>query len=132
MTEPKTLDQLAEEMGNAHPDAILVTEDSGMVGVNLPDDPAHFAEYAAAVLRCSLVEHVQITPGLHLWLDEEGLGERPQNLFVTWFSQNCPGSREVAVHGPVLITGHHEDRVMPLEAAEYLRVALAHSPLPAA
>lgn len=128
MTTTKTLAQLAEEMGSANPDAVLITEGSLMVDLNLPADPEHFAEYAAAVLRCSLVEHVKIAPGLHLWLDEEGLGERPTNEFIAWFTQNHPHSSALTAHGPVLVTGHYEDQVAPLEAVDYLQLALAYGP----
>lgn len=129
MTTTKTLAQLAEEMGGTHPDAVLITEDSRMVALNLPADPEHFAEYTAAVLRCDLVEHVQFAPGLHLWMDEEGLGERPPNEFITWFTQNHPGSSALTVHGPVLVTGHHGDQVAPLDGVDYLQLALAYGPL---
>ncbi|GAA4999603.1 hypothetical protein [Streptomyces siamensis] len=129
MTTTKTLAQLGAEMGSGQPDAVLITEDSHMVELNLPADPEHFAEYAAAVLRCDLIEHVKLAPGLHLWMDEEGLGERPRNRFIAWFTQNHPDCTELIVHGPALITGHHGDRVAPLEAVDYLQVALAYGPL---
>jgi len=129
VTTTKTLAQLAEEMGGTHPDAVLITEDSRMAALNLPANPEHFAEYAAAVLRCGLVEHVKIAPGLHLWMDEEGLGERPHNEFITWFTQSHPDSCALTVYGPVLVTGHHGDRVAPLEGVDYLQLALAYGPL---
>lgn len=92
-------------------DAILVTEDGTVTTINLPANPENFAEYTAAVLRCATVEHLELAPGISLWLDEDGHGRWPYNPVVDAL-RNLYGATG-SVHGPVLITGYGE-RVEPL------------------
>ncbi|MYS78162.1 hypothetical protein GTY88_48255 [Streptomyces sp. SID5926] len=108
------------------PHAILITEDAQVVSVNLPADQEHFAEYAAALLRCDLVEHVGLATGLHLWLNEEGIGQAPRNFLATRFVQSFPGGQPgLVVHGPLLITGHGDEHVEPLDGSDYRALAMA-------
>lgn len=93
-------------------DTVLVTEDGTVVTLNLPADPAHFAEYAAAVLRCTTVEHLELVPGVSLWFDEDGRERWPYNPVIDAL-RNWYGATD-SIHGPVLITGYG-DRVEPLQ-----------------
>jgi hypothetical protein len=121
-----TIEQLTESIAAGQPDAILVTEDDQIVVLNLPDDPEHFAEYTAAVLRCDMVEHIGLPGVWGLWGDEEALDGRPHNELITRYLQQHAGAAPTLhIHGPVLITGHHKDRVEPLAGADYLKIAVA-------
>jgi hypothetical protein len=95
-------------------DAILVTEDGTVITVNLPANPEHFAEFAAAVLRCTTVEHLELAPGVSLWFDEDGRESWPYNPVIDAL-RNLYGATD-STHGPVLITGYGE-RIEPLSQA---------------
>jgi hypothetical protein len=121
-----TIEQLAQSMEAGQPDAILVTEEEGIVVLNLPADPEHFAGYAAAVLRCDLVEHIGLPGAWGMWGDEEALGGRAHNELITCYLQRyADASPTLHIHGPVLITGQHGDRVEPLSGGDYLKISAA-------
>ncbi len=121
-----TIEQLTESMEAGQPDAILITCEEAVVPLNLPADPEHFAEFAAAVLRCDTVEHVGMSRGWDLWLDEEALGNQPHNALASLFLQvRTEAPSTLHIHGPVLITGHHDDKVEPLAGRDYLQLTTA-------
>lgn len=99
--------------------AILVTEDGTITTLNLPANREHFAEYAAAVLRCTDIECLDLTPGIALWLDEDGRARWPYNPVIDVL-RNWYGATD-SVHGPVLITGYGE-RVEPLSQESAVRI----------
>lgn len=84
-------------------DAILVTEDGTITTLNLPADREHFADYAAAVLRCTSIEPFDLAAGITLWVDEDGRAW-PYNALVDALA-NLYGSTN-SFCGPVLITGY--------------------------
>jgi hypothetical protein len=100
-------------------EAILVTEDGAITTVNLPGNPGIFAQYAAAVLRCTTVEHLELAPGISLWFDEDGRDNYPYNRLVDAL-RALYGDTD-SLHGPVLITGYGQ-RVEPLPQETALRV----------
>ena len=85
-------------------DALLVTEDGTIITLNLPATRDHFAQYAAAVLRCDAIEPFDLAPGVTLWVDEEGSASWPYNRLIDSLV-NLYGSTD-SLHGPVLITGY--------------------------
>ncbi|WP_371646458.1 hypothetical protein [Streptomyces mirabilis] len=87
-------------------DAILITEDGTVITLNLPANPEHFAEYTAAILRCTTVEHLELAPGISLWFDEDGRESWPYNPVIDAL-RNLYGATD-STHGPVLITGYGE------------------------
>lgn len=100
-------------------DAILVTEDRDIVPVNLPANPEHFAEYAAAILRCSDVETFDLTDGVTLWLDEDGRQWSGYNALIDDLVNRYGHTN--SLHGSVLITGYGS-RVEPLAAIDAHRI----------
>ncbi|MEV7387204.1 hypothetical protein [Streptomyces sp. NPDC091215] len=100
-------------------DAILVTEDGIVTTLNLPANPENFAEYAAAVLRCATVEHLELAPGVSLWFDEDGRANYPYNPVIDGL-RALYGTTD-STHGPVLITGYGQ-RVEPLAQEVALRL----------
>ncbi|MFE2559869.1 hypothetical protein ACFXGT_28365 [Streptomyces sp. NPDC059352] len=85
-------------------DALLITEDGTIITLDLPANRDHFAEYAAAVLRCGAIEPIELTTGVTLWIDEEGRNSWPYNRLVDSLV-NLYGFTD-SLHGPVLITGY--------------------------
>lgn len=85
-------------------DAILVTEDRDIVPVNLPADREHFAEFAAAVLRCSDIESFDLTSGVVLWLDQDGRQRSGYNALIDDLVNRYGHTN--SLHGSVLITGY--------------------------
>ncbi|MFD4320138.1 hypothetical protein [Streptomyces sp. NPDC058548] len=85
-------------------DALLITEDGTIITLDLPANRDHFAEYAAAVLRCSAIKPFDLTTGVTLWIDEEGPASWPYNRLVDSLV-NLYGFTN-SLHGPVLITGY--------------------------
>jgi hypothetical protein len=121
-----TIEQLAKSMETGQPDAILITEEQDIIPLNLPANPENFAEYAAAVLRCGLVEHVGMPGGWDFWCDEEALDGRPHNELATQFLQcHTDAPPTLHIHGPVLITGSHGANVEPLSGRHYLLASTA-------
>ncbi|MFI1678809.1 hypothetical protein [Streptomyces sp. NPDC020607] len=100
-------------------DAILVTEDRDIVPVNLPADREHFAEYGAALLRCSTIEAFDLTTNVVLWLDENGRQRSGYNALIDDLV-NLYGHSN-SLHGPVLITGYGT-RVEPLASQDANRL----------
>ncbi|WP_329471708.1 hypothetical protein OIE75_20395 [Streptomyces sp. NBC_01723] len=102
-------------------DAILVTEDRDIVLLNLPATPENFAEYAAAVLRCSDIEAFDLTTGVVLWLDEDGRDRWGYNAIVDNLVNRYGHTN--SLHGPVLITGYgsHVNPLTPWDADRILR-----------
>lgn len=102
-------------------DAILISEDGTITTHNLPANRTYFAEYAAAVLRCTTVEAFDLTTGVVIWVDEEGRGRWGYNAtvdaLVNWYGITD------SFHGPVLITGYGAHvKPLPTEiAAQILR-----------
>jgi hypothetical protein len=111
-----------------HDDAILITEDGTITTLNLPANPEHFAEYTAAVLRCITVEHLELAPGVSLWLDEDGRARWPYNSTIDALL-NLYGATD-SIHGPVLVTGYGE-RVEPLLQATAARIFADLNSIPA-
>jgi hypothetical protein len=85
-------------------DAILIDEDGTIAVLNLPANREHFAEYAAAVLRCSSVEAFDLTNGIVIWTDEDGQGRWGYNALADNLI-NLYGHTN-SLSGPVLITGY--------------------------
>ena len=100
-------------------DAILIDEDSTIVVVNLPANPENFAEFTAAVLRCSSIEAFDLTDGSVIWTDENGRGNWGYNALADRLI-NLHGHIG-SLHGPVLITGYGQ-RVEPLSQETGLRI----------
>jgi hypothetical protein len=85
-------------------DAILITEDGTIITLNLPATREHFAEYAAAVLRCTTIETFDLDADVVIWVDEEGRGRWGYNALVDALL-NRYGFTD-SLHGPALITGY--------------------------
>ncbi|MEV6803168.1 hypothetical protein [Streptomyces sp. NPDC051132] len=85
-------------------DAILVDEDGTVVVINLPANRDHFAEFAAAVLRCSSVEPFDLTHGIVIWTDEDGRGRWGYNALADGLINQYGHTNSLV--GPVLITGY--------------------------
>ncbi|MFD7968583.1 hypothetical protein [Streptomyces clavifer] len=101
-----------------HYDAILVTEDRTVITINLPANPENFAEYAAAVLRCTTLEAFDLADGVTLWFDEDG-ARWPYNALIDELA-NWRGATN-SFHGPVLITGYSTGvEPLPFERANRL------------
>ena len=100
-------------------DAILIDEDSTIVVVNLPANPENFAEYTAAVLRCSNIEAFDLTDGVVIWLDEEGRDRWGYNALIDGLVNRYGHIN--SLHGPALITGYGA-RVEPLPQATAHRI----------
>lgn len=94
-----------------HDDAILITEDGTIITLNLPASRDHFAEYAAAVLRCTTVEAFDLTTGVVIWVDEQGHGRWGYNALVDALVNRYGSTNSLS--GPALITGYRA-RVEPL------------------
>lgn len=109
-------------------DAILITEDGTIITLNLPDNREYFAEYAAAVLRCTDLEPVDLTAGVTIWSDGEALGRWPYNNLADslgdWYG--ISGS----FFGPVLITGYGSSGVKPLPAETAHQILLELNKIP--
>jgi hypothetical protein len=100
-------------------DAILVTEDSAIITINLPTNREHFAEFTAAVLRCDTLEAFDLAEGITLWLDEEGRNAWPYNTLIDALGHLYGHTN--SFHGPVLITGYGQ-HVEPLPQETALRI----------
>ncbi|MEU1559485.1 hypothetical protein ABZ504_03065 [Streptomyces mirabilis] len=99
-----------------HDDAILVTEDGTITTLNLPTNREHFAEYAAAVLRCDLIQSFDLDTDVVIWVDEEGHGRWGYNALVDALV-NRYGFTD-SLSGPALITGYGAHvRALPAESA---------------
>lgn len=98
-------------------DAILITEDGTITTLNLPTNRDHFAEYAAAVLRCTTIETFDLTTDVVIWVDEEGRGRWGYNATADALL-NRYGFTD-SLSGPVLVTGYGAHvRPLPAEAAD--------------
>lgn len=100
-------------------DAILITEDGTVTTINLPANREHFAEYAAAVLRCTTIETFDLGTGVVIWTDEEGHGRWGYNALADALL-NLYGFTD-SLSGPVLITGYGQ-HVEPLSQETALRI----------
>ncbi|MGI5436183.1 hypothetical protein ACQEV4_01375 [Streptomyces shenzhenensis] len=102
-------------------DAILIDEDATIVTLNLPANREHFAEYAAAVLRCSSVEPFDLTIGVVIWIDEDGHGRWGYNALADALVNRYGHTDSLA--GPVLITGYgaRVKALTPQDASRILR-----------
>ncbi|WP_416983519.1 hypothetical protein [Streptomyces sp. T028] len=102
-------------------DAILITEDETITTLNLPANREHFAEYAAAVLRCTTIEafDIPLASGVTIWIDEDGRNHWPYNRLADALA-NLYGITD-SFHGPVLITGYGAG-VEPLPQATAARI----------
>ncbi|MFJ7413072.1 hypothetical protein ACIQWZ_19975 [Streptomyces sp. NPDC098077] len=100
-------------------DAILITEDGTVITVNLPANRENFADYTAALLRCTTLEAFDLTYGVTVWLDEEGLGQWPYNALMDALG-NLHGHTN-SFHGPVLITGY-STHVQPLATDQAIQL----------
>ncbi|MBL3670186.1 hypothetical protein JL475_30245 [Streptomyces sp. M2CJ-2] len=102
-------------------DAILIDEDGTIVVINLPANREHFAEYAAAVLRCSSVEPFDLTTGVAIWTDEDGHGRWGYNALADGLVDRYGHTNSLS--GPVLITGYgtHVKALTPQDASRILR-----------
>ncbi|MFK0151173.1 hypothetical protein ACIQVK_03710 [Streptomyces sp. NPDC090493] len=100
-------------------DAILITEDRTITTLNLPANREHFAEYTAAVLRCTTIETFDLDTGVVIWTDEEGHGRWGYNALADALLNRYGFTNSLS--GPVLITGYGQ-HVKPLPQETALRI----------
>jgi hypothetical protein len=99
-----------------HADAILVIEDGTIITLDLPANREHFAEYAAAVLRCTTIEAFDLAEGVVVWVDEEGHGRWGYNALIDALVNRYGFTNSLS--GPALITGYGAHvKALPEETA---------------
>ncbi|MEU3356062.1 DUF3846 domain-containing protein [Streptomyces sp. NPDC037389] len=84
--------------------ALVLTPTGHLSAIEWPDSPTSYLDTLHTAIGCTLVQRVEITDRLTMWVDEEGLSTQPDNLMSTLLVEAFRPAEQV-YHGTAVITG---------------------------